>query len=211
MSDVESNEEDVMQEGTRLGDDEDFDNAIDQVESAADAAFNEALDNGATPEEAFDAACVAAEEVAAEAGIPPEEVQTRIEAAKEAFDQGLEEGKDPDECFDQAGDAAGFNAADQVEDAADAAFNEALDNGASPEEAFDAACVAAEEAAAEAGIAPEEVQARTDAAKEAFDQALEEGKDPEECFDEASDAAGFNEGEQPPLPDDEGFGNAIDQ
>ena len=115
MSDVESNEEDVMQEGTGLGDDfEQGTNPLDQVEGAADAAFHEALDNGAGAEEAFEAATVAAEEAAAEAGIPPEEIQARTEAAKEAFDQALEEGKDPGESFDAAGDAAGFNAVDQV-------------------------------------------------------------------------------------------------
>ena len=113
MSDVESNEEDVMQEGTGLGDEEGFGNAIDQVGGAADAAFEQALNDGASPEEAFQAATDAAEEAASEAGFPPEEVQARTEAAKEAFDQALEEGKDPEECFDEASDAAGFNEGDQ--------------------------------------------------------------------------------------------------
>ena len=78
-------------------------NAIEQVNSAADTAFQEALENGATPEEAFDAACAAGEEAALEAGIPQEEIEARTEAAKEAFNQGLEEGKNPEECFEEAG------------------------------------------------------------------------------------------------------------
>ena len=109
MSDVESNEEDVMQEGTGLGITDGSSNTFTQVGGAADAAFEQALNDGASPEEAFQAATDAAEEAAIEAGIPPEEVQARTEAAKEAFDQALEEGKDPEVCFGEASDAAGFN------------------------------------------------------------------------------------------------------
>ena len=115
MSDVEIDEEDVMQEGTGLGDEEGFGNAIDQVGGAADAAFEQALNDGASPEEAFQAATDAAEEAAIEAGIPPEEIQASSEAAKEAFDQALEEGMDPRESFNAATEAVGFNAVDQFD------------------------------------------------------------------------------------------------
>jgi hypothetical protein len=59
------------------------------VDSAAEAAFEGALSNGASPEEAFEAGRVAAEEAAVEAGISQVEIQEMTEAARKDFDQGL--------------------------------------------------------------------------------------------------------------------------
>jgi hypothetical protein len=64
-------------------------NLMDPVDSAAEAAFEGALSNGASPEEAFEAGRVAAEAAGVEAGIPQEEIQAMTEAAKKDFDQGL--------------------------------------------------------------------------------------------------------------------------
>jgi hypothetical protein len=62
---------------------------MNQVDSAAEAAFEGALNNGASQEDAFEAGRVAAEEAAVEAGIPQAEIQAMTEAARKDFDQGL--------------------------------------------------------------------------------------------------------------------------
>jgi len=59
------------------------------VDNAAEAAFEGALSNGASSEEAFEAGRVAAEEAAVEAGMSQEEIQEMTEAARKDFDQGL--------------------------------------------------------------------------------------------------------------------------
>ena len=59
------------------------------VDNAAEAAFEGALSNGASSEEAFEAGRVAAEEAAVEAGMSLEEIQEMTEAARKDFDQGL--------------------------------------------------------------------------------------------------------------------------
>ena len=64
-------------------------NLMDPVDSAAEAAFEGALSNGASPEEAFEAGRVAAEAAGVEAGIPQEEIQAMTDAARNDFDQGL--------------------------------------------------------------------------------------------------------------------------
>ncbi|MDC2963269.1 hypothetical protein OA067_00005, partial [Gammaproteobacteria bacterium] len=79
------------------------------MQDAADAAFGEALEAGASPTEAFEAAIAAGQAEALEAGVPQEEIDARTEAAREAFDQGMAEGKDAGECFEEASQAGGFN------------------------------------------------------------------------------------------------------
>ena len=170
MSDSENNQEDDVA---------DSNHAMDQVNSAGDKAFEEALDNGASPEEAFDAACAAREETALEAGIPQEEIEAQTEAAKEAFNQGLEEGKDPKECYDEANDAGGFNEGGQQQP-----FDEEHPEGEGPEggqqQPFDE-----EHPEGEGPDSNNALDQVNSAGDKAFEEALDNGASPEEAFDAA--------------------------
>ena len=70
------------------------------------------------------------------------------------------------------------------------AFNEAMDGGADVADAGQAAADAIQEAATEAGMPPEVVEAGLQAAGDAFRGALENGSSPQEAFDAAMDAGG---------------------
>ena len=119
----------------------------DQDDQAAQAAFSEAVEDGATQEEAFAAAAEAA-------GASPEEA----EVAQAAFNEALAGGATQDEALAAAGQAAGQNGIPQgpggpggpggpapgsAEAQAQAAFDQALAGGASMEDAFSAAGAAA--------------------------------------------------------------------
>lgn len=72
----------------------------------ADAAFRQALANGASDEEAFDAAARAAMQQAMSEGASPEEAAAAVEAAREAYLKALAEGATPEEAMALAAAAA---------------------------------------------------------------------------------------------------------
>ena len=49
---------------------------MDGIGAAASSAYMEALEGGATPQDAFDAAAGAAQDMANEMGVPPEEFES---------------------------------------------------------------------------------------------------------------------------------------
>jgi hypothetical protein len=119
----------------------------DEGNQAGQAAFSDAVEAGATQEEAFAAAAEAA-------GASPEEA----EVAQAAFNEALAGGATQDEALAAAGQAAGQNGIPQgpggpggpggsapgsAEAQAQAAFDQALAGGASMEDAFSAAGAAA--------------------------------------------------------------------
>ena len=69
--------------------------AEDGIGAAASSAYMEALEGGATPQEAFDAAAGAAQEVATEMGMPQDEFDAGLEAATQAFTEAVDGGAGP--------------------------------------------------------------------------------------------------------------------
>ena len=76
-------------------------------EEAAQAAFAEAVAAGSTVEEAFAAAADAAAEQAIAQGAPPEEIAEAIAAAESAYQAAIAAGASPEEAMAAAMDAAG--------------------------------------------------------------------------------------------------------
>ena len=76
------------------------------IGAAASQAYGEALEGGASPEEAFEAAGAAAQEVATEMGMPQEEFDQGMEAASGGFEDAMAGGASPAEAFGSAMDAA---------------------------------------------------------------------------------------------------------
>ena len=63
-------------------------------------------EGGATPQEAFDAAAGAAQEMATEMGVPQADFEQGLEAATQAFGEAMEAGAGPGEAFGSAMQAA---------------------------------------------------------------------------------------------------------
>jgi hypothetical protein len=79
---------------------------MDGIGAAASQAYGEALEGGASPQEAFEAAGAAAQEVATEMGMPQEEFDQGMEAASGGFEDAMAGGASPAEAFGSAMDAA---------------------------------------------------------------------------------------------------------
>jgi len=79
---------------------------MDGIGAAASQAYGEALEGGASPQEAFEAAGAAAQEVATEMGMPQEEFDQGMEAASDGFADAMASGTSPGEAFGSAMDAA---------------------------------------------------------------------------------------------------------
>ena len=73
--------------------------AGDGIGAAASQAYTEALEGGSTPQEAFDAATGAAQEMATEMGVPQGDFEQGLEAATQAFGEATEGGAGPGEAF----------------------------------------------------------------------------------------------------------------
>ena len=82
-----------------------FQDPMGAVGDAASTAYQNALNEGLQPEQAFDAAATAATAAGQEAGIPAEALETAISSAQEAFSSALSAGEDPSAAFEAAGDA----------------------------------------------------------------------------------------------------------
>jgi len=65
------------------------------IGAAASQAYGEALEGGASPTEAFEAAGAAAQEVATEMGMPQEEFDQGMEAASGGFEDAMAGGASP--------------------------------------------------------------------------------------------------------------------
>ena len=79
---------------------------MDGIGSAASQAYGEALEGGASPQEAFEAAGVAAQEVATEMGMPQEEFDQGMEAASGGFADAMASDASPREAFGSAMETA---------------------------------------------------------------------------------------------------------
>lgn len=146
--------EDEQAEGEGEGEEgpteEELAQADAEAQAAAEAAAQQALEDGATPEEAAAAAEAAAQEVIEQKIQEGEDAIA--DAAEQAAQQALAEGAGADEVFAaavaaarEANDDVGGSEADfaEGEAAARAAFEAAIAAGASPEEAMAAAMAAA--------------------------------------------------------------------
>ncbi|MEZ7823314.1 MAG: hypothetical protein QMB44_00695, partial [SAR324 cluster bacterium] len=78
----------------------------DGIGSAASQAYGEALEGGASPQEAFEAAGAAAQEVATEMGVPQADFDQGMEAASDGFADAMASGVSPGEAFGSAMEAA---------------------------------------------------------------------------------------------------------
>jgi len=68
---------------------------MDGIGSAASQAYGEALEGGASPQEAFEAAGAAAQEVATEMGVPQADFDQGMEAASDGFADAMASGASP--------------------------------------------------------------------------------------------------------------------
>ena len=160
--------------------------------------FQDSVANGMDPGEAAQVAGQACMDAAADAGFPTDMIQACIDSGSQAFESGMANGMPPGDCMSaamQGGMDAGsdhFNGPDMpdIDAIAQTAFDNAIEGGAGPEEAGEAVSNAIMEAATEAGIPPEVVQAGLDAGGQAFQDALANGSSPQEAFDAAMDAGG---------------------
>ena len=78
----------------------------DGIGSAASQAYGEALEGGASPQEAFEAAGAAAQEVATEMGVHQADFDQGMEAASDDFADAMASGVSPGEAFGSAMEAA---------------------------------------------------------------------------------------------------------
>jgi hypothetical protein len=78
----------------------------DGIGSAASQAYGEALEGGASPQEAFEAAGAVAQEVATEMGVPQADFDQGMEAASDGFADAMASGVSPGEAFGSAMEAA---------------------------------------------------------------------------------------------------------
>ena len=78
----------------------------DGIGSAVSQAYGEALEGGASPQEAFEAAGAAAQEVATEMGVPQADFDQGMEAASDGFADAMASGVSPGEAFGSAMEAA---------------------------------------------------------------------------------------------------------
>lgn len=78
----------------------------DEGEDEFYMVFREALDNGATPEEALEAVIQLVNEYAESEGIPSEELDGFIDMLRTVYNDALENGATPEEAFAAAGQAA---------------------------------------------------------------------------------------------------------
>ena len=160
--------------------------------------FQDSIANGMEPSEAAQAAGQACMDAAADAGFPQDMIQACMDAGSQAFDDSMANGMPPGDCMTaamQGGMDAGndhFNGPDMpdIDAIAQTAFDDAMEGGAGPEVAGEAVSNAIMEAATEAGIPPEVVQAGLEAGGQAFQDALANGSSPQEAFDAAMDAGG---------------------
>jgi len=79
---------------------------MDGIGAAASQAYGEALEGGASPQEAFEAAGAAAQEVATEMGVPQADFDQGMEAASDGFADAMASGASPGEAFGSAMEAA---------------------------------------------------------------------------------------------------------
>jgi len=79
---------------------------MDGIGAAASQAYGEALEGGASPQEAFEAAGAAAQEVATEMGVPQADFDQGMEAASGGFADAMASGASPGEAFGSAMEAA---------------------------------------------------------------------------------------------------------
>ena len=97
-----------------------FGDAMPDFDAIGLDAFNEAIANGASPQEAGEAAGNAIETAATDFGMPPEMLEAGMNAAQDTFNDALANGASPEEAFGSAMEAGG-NAADGM--MADAGFD----------------------------------------------------------------------------------------
>jgi hypothetical protein len=99
------------------GGQEQFDDDMPDLDTIGIEAFSAALEGGATPAEAAEAAGGAVAQAAGEAGFPAEVIEAAMEAGQASFTAALEEGGDPQEAFTTALEVAGNTAETILNDA----------------------------------------------------------------------------------------------
>ena len=82
-----------------------FQDPMGVVGDAASTAFQNALNEGLPPEQAFEAAETAGMAAGQEAGIPAGAMEAAMSSAQEAFTSAIAGGDDPSAAFEAAGDA----------------------------------------------------------------------------------------------------------
>jgi hypothetical protein len=99
------------------GGQEQFGDDMPDLDSIGIEAFSAALEGGASPAEAAEAAGGAVAQAAGEAGFPAEVIEAAMEAGQASFTAALEEGGDPQEAFTTALEVAGNTAETILNDA----------------------------------------------------------------------------------------------
>jgi hypothetical protein len=166
--------------------------------TTAQEAFDAATADGASPEDAFEAAGDAVREAVGEGGDsgdmdeaamgdmpPPDDTLEGGEG-----DDTLEGGEGGDTLEGgEGGDSRDVNPLEAIGEAAGAAFGEALADGATAEDAFTSATDAASATASDLGMSEEISGPVIASAQEAFDAAIADGASPEDAFEAAGDGA----------------------
>ena len=99
------------------GGQEQFDDDMPDLDTIGIEAFSAALEGGATPAEAAEAAGGAVAQAAGEAGFPAEVIEAAMEAGAASFSAAMEAGGDPQEAFANALEEAGDTAETILNDA----------------------------------------------------------------------------------------------
>jgi hypothetical protein len=164
---------------------------------SANTAFEGAMGAGQEPAVAMDAALDAVGAQMATDGFNPNVIETMSNGAVETFNQVMEGGGEPNEAFSSASEAGIVAGQQQFNDdmpdldqIGSEAFAAAIEGGSSPADAAAIAGGAVAQAAGEAGIPPEVLEAGMAAATNAFETAIAAGEDPQAAFDGAMEAGG---------------------
>lgn len=170
-----------------------------------EAVFQETIDMGATPEQAFDAATNAMTELAMEYGMPEGGWEADLTAAQESFDSATSAGTDPAQAFSDSREAGGEAAAEwadgndvppapdnswsgdpepfaPIEATGEAVFEVGMDMQLPPEQAFDSATSAMQTTGEAMQLPPECVEQYIEGTQTVFNESMEAGNEPIDSF-----------------------------
>ena len=170
---------------------------MDNYYMMGQAAYQDAINAGSSPEDAAQTAGDMMSQGLADAGFPPDMIQAGMDAGIANYTDAIAGGMSPADAFSQAAnigmDAGAQVFDDQMPDMDEigmTAFQDAIANGAPPAEAAQSAANAISQAGQDFGIPPEMIEAGLSAGMEAFNQAMANGDTPEGAFGTALEVGG---------------------
>ena len=173
---------------------------MDNYYMMGQAAYQDAVNSGSSPEDAAQTAGDMISQGLADAGFPPEMIQAGMDAGIANYTDAIVGGMGPAEAFGQAAnigmDAGAQIFDDQMPDMDEigmTAFQDAIANGAPPAEAAQRGeCY--KSSRPDFGIPPEMIEAGLSAGMDAFNTAMANGDSPEGAFGTALDVVAAADG-----------------